>query len=221
MSLLPLINFAIGKEVRVTTKNSVRNSRRGMISYVNDQGDEHTYDIIFQLAQNALPDEENAVARDRLFDILPFEEHSLSSLNDPVVVKEYANQLFQIQDYDTAYQYYIRAHKLVQQSTSFSFGQRIIISLPTTGGGQSSAKRSASTQQKQRTGLYICVTVSDVVSDTEVDVMYDTEVRGRDEEEGVDISRVLLLLASQSGTRPAKWCSLINITPRPPDLVSY
>ena len=198
---LPLSEFVVGKEVRVCPVTAGSGSRRGMISYVNQ--DDQSYDIMYHTSQATLPDEENAVLPDRLFETLPFEVLPLSSMDDPTATKEYANQLFQLQDFDAAYQYYIRAHKLIQESKSFNVGQRIIISLPPTSGDENGAKKSAGGQQKQRSGMYICVTVSDVVNDSEVDVMYDAEIKGRDEEEGVDASRVLLMISTRSGTQ--KW----------------
>lgn len=199
-SLTPLTDadFAIGKEVRVVACGTGDSgSRRGMISYINDNT---TVDVIFQSNNKQEDDEEeNGVCRDRLFDILPFETDPLSSLEQPSVIKEYANQLFQLQDYDTAYQYYIRAHKLIQQQeNSFNTGQRLIISLPSDRNSEQTVKKSDSSQ-KQRSGVYMCVTVSDVIHPSKVDVMYDEEWQGADEEEGVPECRVLLVVSHETG----------------------
>lgn len=197
-TLVPLNDFSIGKEVRVVPKSDGKSSRRGIISCINDDAEEESFDVIFQAAQSSLPDEENSVQRGRLFDILPFEAFPLASLENPAEIKDYANRLFQIQDYDSAYKYYVRAHKLVQQDKSYSVGQRVIISLPTSGDSHSQ-KKSDSTA-KQRSGMYICVTVSDLEDHRSVDVMFDSEVQGRDEEDGVPTSRVLLIISSDAGT---------------------
>jgi hypothetical protein len=202
MPLLPLSDYTVGKEVRVTGgKAQGSSSCRGMISYVNE---DDTYDIIFQTS-NGTQDEENSVFKDRLFDILPFEVEPLSSLDDPAIIKGYANELFQLQDYDTAYHYYIRAHKLIQQGKSFSIGQRLIISIPSTRSRcdeqKSEAVKKSNPMQKVRSGKYVSVTVSDVINASEVDVMYDEEVHGRDEEEGVSACRVLMIVSAQTGMR--------------------
>ena len=188
--------YAIGKEVRVVSNGKGTSSRRGMISYVNE---DDTFDIMFQTHNNR-DEEESTVKKDHIFDILPFEVYPLSSLDEPSVIKDYANQLFQLQDYDTAYHYYIRAHKLIQQyGKSFNIGQRLIISLPPKNTNDQTLKRS-DPSQKQRSGLYICVTISDVIHAGEVDVMYDEEWESVDEEEGVPESRVLLVVAKDTGT---------------------
>ena len=192
MSLTPLIDFTIGKEVRVTKDNEERGSQRAIISYINE---DNTCDVIYQNTQN----EESEVCTSRLFDVLPFEEEELRSMDDPLTIKGYANQLFQLQDYDSAYHYYVRAHKIIQQEEeSLSVGQRVIISLPTKSVTDKGAKK-VSHSQKQRSGVYINAMVSDITSSDTLDVMYDEEVQGVDEEENVPISRVLMTVSKNTG----------------------
>lgn len=181
-----------------------------MISYVNEDG---SCDIIYNNPDASTQDEENSVCNGRIFDTLPFEGDALSTMDDPVSIKGFANMLFQIQDYATAYQFYIRAHKLIQHSKYFNVGQRLIISIPPacSGNTKSAAKKSGDPLRKQRSGKYVCVTVSDVVSESEVDVMYDEEIDGRDEEEGVHERRVLLMVSGQAAERALQGSLLMNL----------
>ena len=58
--------YAIGKEVRVVSNGKGTSSRRGMISYVNE---DDTFDIMFQTHNNR-DEEESTVKKDHIFDIL-------------------------------------------------------------------------------------------------------------------------------------------------------
>lgn len=174
----------IGGTVRVLSKDG-QLSRRGYIALTNEDG---TCDIIYQKGTES--DEETMVATERITPLQPFETGLFSG--SPLDAKTFGNKLFELKDFEAAYEYYLRSHKIMQSSGGMSVGKRVIIridSLRPSGEGDI-------------TSTYILEIgdVSDVRENGAIDVIYDNPVGedGSDEEDNISVDRVFVVFKGSS-----------------------
>jgi hypothetical protein len=164
--------WEIGSIVRVECGDQ---KRRGMIACVNisDEDPLVTFDIIF--GNNS---EENHIPASRLTSLLSIENSSCDS--DPQLAKLCGNYLFELKDYEAAYEYYLKAHHQMQVQES-TIGKRILVRL-LTGNGTYEVGMISDLQRSDGN-----------TTPATVDVIYDRLVDGSDEEEGVCWKRIVNL----------------------------
>ena len=192
------MSFEIGSRVRVDCYNE---TKRGVIAYINflDDGS-RTYDIIYE---NNNKDEENEVKEDRIYELLQLEyqcqylklthinKTTNSSINNLTnqdiysslsLFKECGNNLFELKDYKTAYEHYMKVYKYIQD-IQLSIGNRVLIKV---GNGPT---------ERYEIGI-----ISDIQSvknnenerkNERYDVIYDRVVNHSDEEENISQDRII------------------------------
>jgi hypothetical protein len=171
--------WAIGTTVRVECGEQ---KRRGMVAYVNLNEEDQlclseealatlvTYDIIY--GNNS---EENQVPSTRISSLLPIENPSCD--HDPHLAKICGNYLFELKDYEAAYEYYLKSHQQMQHQ-EITIGKRILVHVSHKSGSYESGLISE-LHQEQGGGAVT------------VDVIFDRSVDGSDEEEGVSRKRIV------------------------------
>jgi hypothetical protein len=188
----------IGSTVRV---NCDGYSRRGIIAYINSSdnndnlpkdnidNDNLSFDIIY--LNNT---EESSVISSRVSPLLDleilcnqYETHSFSSEQLPHEMVQFmklcGNSLFELKDFDGAYEYYLKAHHLMLKLQELSIGSRVLI-------------------QMEASSCYVIGMISGISSDGNEDrtkkrktyeVIYDHLVNDIDEEDNVSPDRLIAL----------------------------
>jgi hypothetical protein len=178
------MEMTIGTTVRVTSVDG-KCCRKGYIACTNDDG---SCDIIYQRGTDG--DEESLVDASRIHQLQPFERENFCG--SALDAKVFGNKLFELKDFEAAYEYYIRSHKIMQSSV-VSVGKRVIIRIDY----KSDREDAASTYSFEG------AVVSDMRPDGSIDVIYDDCVlEGEDEEEGVAMERVFIVFKGTFKTRP-------------------
>ena len=173
------MDIEIGANVRIISKCG-EYSRKGYIAYANEDG---TCDVIYQKSGGG--DEESSVAVNRITPLLSFENETFKG--SPLEAKEYGNKLFELRDFEAAYEFYITSHNMMQ-STPLSVGKHVIVRIDTT-------SQSSTDGDKISSCNFEGAIVSDIRANGCIDVIYDVCVlsTGSDEEEEVTRDRVYII----------------------------
>jgi hypothetical protein len=156
--------FEVGKKVRIVLGDGSA-SCRGMIAYVNDE--DGTCDIVF-LSNSLGITEENRVERSRILDLFDF-EYSRVTPSEANALKENGNVLFQIKDFDSAIEQYIKGLSVIAPQPP-TIGARVLICF--------------------EDGIPIRGIIAGANASS-FDVIYDSPIGDIDEEDGVPSGRIV------------------------------